>query len=258
MLDCAADKRQGDWRCLHAQASHQHHCKQRVQHAMTVASVAAPDTSCLLAGLLPAPCLQSDFDTFGTAAAAAVQQQAAEAASSRPSAIPGAAPQSFFAPVASSIGIRLLQLMGWRAGRGIGSALPATGPAAAAGRSSKWGTISGVSIDNTPVYVLEPKEDLHGLGYDPFAGAAVFAAARKRKLEEQRGTDGTSLTAAGAGQLAEKRARQRGVAFGTGVLEEDDVMGLMEDYVEAEGPPVGRRQEMFAWEDRSESGGCKG
>jgi hypothetical protein len=50
--------------------------------------------------------------------------------------------------------MRLLQLMGWRPGRGIGTATDAS---KAAEKGSKWGTVSGVSLDNTPLYVLLPK-----------------------------------------------------------------------------------------------------
>jgi hypothetical protein len=44
--------------------------------------------------------------------------------------------------------------MGWRPGRGIATAAAAA--TAASGRR-KWGTVAGVSLDNTPLYVLEPK-----------------------------------------------------------------------------------------------------
>ena len=44
--------------------------------------------------------------------------------------------------------------MGWRPGRGIGTATATKGCEAA---GSKWGTVSGVSLDNTPLYVLLPK-----------------------------------------------------------------------------------------------------
>ena len=62
--------------------------------------------------------------------------------------------------------------MGWRPGRGIGTATATKGCEAA---GSKWGTVSGVSLDNTPLYVLLPKvwndvhplceqKNVHGLG----------------------------------------------------------------------------------------------
>jgi G patch domain-containing protein 1 len=54
---------------------------------------------------------------------------------------------------ADSVGMRLLQKMGWRPGKGIASA-----QVDAAGlRGSKWGSVAGVLIENTPLYVLDPK-----------------------------------------------------------------------------------------------------
>ena len=69
-------------------------------------------------------------------------------------------------------GIRLLQKMGWRQGKGVGAALAASlrGEDAAGGhqRDSRWGRVQGVGVDNTPIYLLPPKQDAHGLGFDPF------------------------------------------------------------------------------------------
>jgi G patch domain-containing protein 1 len=69
--------------------------------------------------------------------------------------------------------MRLLQKLGWRPGRGIGTAASRRTAAGAggeedgeegggAGRASKWGSVAGVSLDNTPLYVLEPKVSLEG------------------------------------------------------------------------------------------------
>ena len=160
----------------------------------------------------------------------------------------------------------MLQAMGWRPGRGIGTALAAAGPASAAGSASaasrsKWGTVCGVSIENTPLYVLEPKHDTHGLGFDPYEGAEVFRAAKKRKLEEQRGAGGggflgRGLTAAGGAAGGQAQGRTKGVAFGTGVLEDDDTLGLMlEDYVDPAAAGAKPQREMYAYEDASDSGG---
>ena len=63
-------------------------------------------------------------------------------------------------------GMQLLQKMGWRQGRGV-----AHDPASQlleGAQGSKWGAVAGVGPDNTPLYLLHPKKDLHGLGYDPF------------------------------------------------------------------------------------------
>lgn len=70
-------------------------------------------------------------------------------------------------------GIRLLQQMGWRQGKGVGAAapLPEELEAITGGggrRRGRWGRDAGLGVENTPIYALEPKDDIHGLGFDPF------------------------------------------------------------------------------------------
>lgn len=66
-------------------------------------------------------------------------------------------------------GIRLLQKMGWRQGKGIGAAAPPAGaPDSTSGSGRRWGPEAGVGAENTPIYALAPKVDTHGLGHDPF------------------------------------------------------------------------------------------
>ncbi len=76
-----------------------------------------------------------------------------------------------------SAGIRLLQRMGWRQGKGVGAALAASlrGDDAASGgvRDSRWGRVQGVGVDNTPIYMLPLKQDAHGLGFDPFQAGRI-------------------------------------------------------------------------------------
>jgi G patch domain-containing protein 1 len=202
---------------------------------------------------------QASYDTFGSTAAELARTQAAAAAAERPSAIPGAVPLEFFEPVSSSIGVQLLQKMGWRQGRGIGAAAAAARDAAGSS-SSKWGTIAGVSIENTPMYVLDPKQDLHGLGFDPFEGAEEFRSRKRQNVEAgrvQAQADGGGLGFRAQRQQQQQQQRQRGVAFGTGALEETDTMGYVEDYVDHSAELVarkGQRQEVFAYEEASESG----
>ncbi len=69
-------------------------------------------------------------------------------------------------PACAIAGVRLLQKMGWRQGKGIGIADPSSSVGATKG--SRWGRVAGVGVDNTPLYALKPKESLHGLGFDPF------------------------------------------------------------------------------------------
>jgi hypothetical protein len=216
-----------------------------------------------------------------------------------------AVPLEFFTPVSSSIGVQLLQKMGWRQGKGIGSKGASTaaarkprqrpshpgldgalygglaelagfrGPSAAAGSdsdgdeqqqhtgNSKWGTVAGVSIENTPLYVLDPKQDLHGLGFDPFEGAEEFRSRKRQKLDAARAATGGMSQPGESGFGGSGRGRgagagkARGIAFGTGALEESDTLGYMEDYIDADADVIankGKRNEMFAFEEATESG----
>lgn len=101
---------------------------------------------------------QGDFDTFGSRASEAARSAAAQSAAG--GIIPGPVLDELVVPVANSIGMTLLQKMGWRPGKGIGVA-----QAVASSRlgSSKWGSVAGVSIENTPMYVLQPKVGVSGL-----------------------------------------------------------------------------------------------
>jgi G patch domain-containing protein 1 len=128
-----------------------------------------------------------------------------------------------------------------------------------------------VGVENTPIYVLDPKQDHHGLGYDPFRDAEEFRAARAaRRGGGSAGARGGGGAGAGAGAGAGGRGggaggaagakRGRGVAFGAGAGSDDDVCGIeFEDYIDEEQAALGargaRRQDVFAYEDASESGG---
>lgn len=113
----------------------------------------------------------AEYDTFGATAQEMARRAVAEADAGRPAAIPGFLPDQLIAPISSGIGVQLLRRMGWREGRGVG---PSDGlpdeqhPGDEQGdESSLWGhPIVGAS--GTPVYLLEPKTDLYGFGYDPF------------------------------------------------------------------------------------------
>ena len=62
------------------------------------------------------------------------------------------------------VGIRLLQAMGWRQGKGVGPSRAASDSAS----KGRWGPEAGIAAENTPIYALPPKTDTHGLGFDPF------------------------------------------------------------------------------------------
>lgn len=183
---------------------------------------------------------RDDYDTFGTAAAMRAQRQLAamEDAGARgrggcgrvkgpaavpPAIIPGPVPLDLVVPVGDPVGARLLKLMGWRQGKGIGRkaargtsddngdddddedgikdgdavvaihgdddvAGPAPGAdcatATKVGRARakrQWGSVATALIEDTPAYILYPKVNNHGVGYDPFEGAEEF-----RRVAEAR------------------------------------------------------------------------
>ena len=61
-------------------------------------------------------------------------------------------------------GIRLLQAMGWRQGKGVGPSRAAPDSSS----NSRWGKEAGIGAENVPIYALPPKTDTCGLGFDPF------------------------------------------------------------------------------------------
>ncbi|GAB4821314.1 hypothetical protein N2152v2_008360 [Parachlorella kessleri] len=197
------------------------------------------------------------YDTFGSTAAELARRSARDAAATRPSAIPGLLPDELVAPVADSVGVRLLQRMGWRQGKGVGSGAPGTEPAGEDGqggsgggrsRLSRWSQHAGLGAENTQLYLLAPKTDTFGIGFDPFKarGAEEF---RKAKHERQAAAAGPG----GRGQQQQQQdqqggaTRRRGVAFGTGILDEDDAFGIMDDYV--------THDDVDSYEDTVDAGG---
>jgi G patch domain-containing protein 1 len=188
------------------------------------------------------------YDTFGGRAAGAARTAAAADALARPPALPSLLPDDVLAPVADGAGVRLLQRMGWRQGKGVGAARERDqDEQPASGRG--WGRQAGVGAENAPLHLLRPKTDVHGLGYDPFkVGASgvrgwlrccaprwpafhfsparlnVQGAEEFRAAKRQRSDRAPSLRTAPA-------PGRHGVAFGTGALDEDDSYGIMADYV---------------------------
>ena len=180
----------------------------------------------------------STYDTFGSTAAENARRAVAEDSRHRPSSIPGLLPAEVIAPVAEGIGIQLLQRMGWRQGKGIGggnnTAAAALQSGGGSGGRRGWGRVVGVGTANTPLHLVTPKHDVHGLGFDPFKDAEEFrAAATQRQHQRNSNTRGGG----GGGSMVGNNSaqRRRGVAFGTGVLDEDDSFGILDDYVTHDG-----------------------
>lgn len=61
-------------------------------------------------------------------------------------------------------GIRLLQKMGWRQGKGIGKAQIKK----VSEKGSRWGQMPSVGAENVAIFTLPEKDNSHGLGHDPF------------------------------------------------------------------------------------------
>jgi G patch domain-containing protein 1 len=159
------------------------------------------------AGLTVAPA----YDTFGGRGAAAATALAAADAAARPHAgeVPDLVPALVVAPVADSVGVRLLRLAGWKGGSGAVGGLPPLPP-------------------RPP-----PRRGDHGLGYDPHADAPEFGAAAAAARSAR------AAARSGGGALALAR-RPRGVAFGAGAFDDDDWDGVADDYVDDEGVVAGR------------------
>ncbi|KAF8005787.1 hypothetical protein BT93_K0157 [Corymbia citriodora subsp. variegata] len=187
----------------------------------------------------------SQFDTFGFTAAELARKQAETEQQHRQSAIPGPVPDELILPVTESIGVRLLKKMGWRHGHSIKDSqtkslydarrearkafLAFTSDETNAQPESEpingdFGDLQELPADtgsesskSTPVYVLNPKQDLHGLGFDPYKHAPEFRE-RKRLC-----TSGGREHAYGR-VTKDNFSKSRNIApgFGIGALEELD------------------------------------
>ncbi|XP_042472781.1 G patch domain-containing protein TGH homolog isoform X2 [Zingiber officinale] len=188
------------------------------------------------------------FDTFGFTAAEYARKHAEKEQHKRPSAIPGPAPDEIVIPASTSIGVKLLLKMGWRHGHSIKDAhvdslyesrrearkafLAFSGNEGGAEPSQKGSHVSaseeyderGVDVNNAsksvPEYVVQPKQDLYGLGYDPYKTAPEFRD--KKRLRESKsknsgikGSMKTGLLSSNSGKYAP--------GFGIGALEELDI-----------------------------------
>lgn len=190
------------------------------------------------------------FDTFGFTAAELARKQAEKEQQQRPSIIPGPAPDEIVLPATDSIGVKLLLKMGWRHGHAIKDlrtnslydarrearkAFLAFSSDDAAAQLAGSGPVKGdlenimeLPTDNddqfpqsTPVYVLNPKQDLHGLGYDPFKHAPEFREKKRSRLIDNKEL-GHRKPSFMKDSLFASRSRKVASGFGIGALEELD------------------------------------
>ncbi|KAF9671401.1 hypothetical protein SADUNF_Sadunf12G0043600 [Salix dunnii] len=139
----------------------------------------------------------------------------------RPSAVPGPAPDEIVLPATESIGVKLLLKMGWRHGHSIkdshvNSLYKARREARKAflafssddaksqpedsepGEEDHKRILDQPVVDDfpssqstpvriSPVYILNPKEDTHGLGYDPYKHAPEFREKKRTRVSGKQG-----------------------------------------------------------------------
>lgn len=189
------------------------------------------------------------YDTFGFTAAEHARKQASKEQHERPSAIPGPIPDELVVPTTTSIGVKLLMKMGWRQGRSIRDAHAESLYESRRAARKAFLALSGISNDedqdqiashksgmdenvagsfeeihasgNTPVYVLHPKQDLHGLGFDPFKHAPEFKD--RKRLQKSINRDRNRSDVSMRGSLLISNSGQYAPGFGIGALEELDV-----------------------------------
>ncbi|GAA0161887.1 hypothetical protein LIER_18102 [Lithospermum erythrorhizon] len=187
------------------------------------------------------------FDTFGFTAVELAKKQADKEHQQRPSAIPGPVPDEMVAPVTESIGVKLLLKMGWRRGRSIKESQTTSlydkrrearkaflalapdakeqtgGPDLEDEDVADGHTINvDQSTKTTPVYVLNPKQDLHGLGYDPYKHAPEFREKKRLRVSDNN-EKGRRKPLSFQDSLFGFKSGRVAPGFGIGALEELDV-----------------------------------
>lgn len=190
------------------------------------------------------------FDTFGLTGVELARKQVEKEQQQRPSAIPGPVPDELVVPASESIGVKLLLKMGWRHGRAIKDSRAnslydarrdarkaflafSTGDAKSEISNSEQfqedddtvspqpakGDIS--SSQSTPVYVINPKQDLHGLGFDPYKHAPEFREKKRARTAGKQ--EGYGKVFSTKNNLFGFRTERVASGFGIGALEDLDV-----------------------------------
>ncbi|XP_020693637.1 G patch domain-containing protein TGH [Dendrobium catenatum] len=189
------------------------------------------------------------FDTFGFTATELAHKQAEREQKNRPSTIPGPVPDEIVVPASSSVGTKLLLKMGWRWGYSIkdtqASSLHDARREARKALLAFSGNVGGNNLshaefsqhdtgdstimDNdvlfsshsTHAYVLNPKQDLYGLGYDPFKHAPEFK--ERKMLHESRNNQVVKTGVSMKGNHLGPNSGKYAPGFGIGALEDLDV-----------------------------------
>lgn len=193
----------------------------------------------------------SQFDTFGFTAAEYARNQAEKEQKQRPAPIPGPVPDEIVLPATDSIGVKLLCKMGWRRGRSLKDshskslhdarregrkALLALSSHDAAVQDESSEVVkndsdaitehpvyeANKSSESTPVHVRQPKQDMHGLGYDPYKHAPEFKEKKNCGLALSKAV-GNRKPFSVRDDLLSSRSGRLAPGFSIGALEELDV-----------------------------------
>ncbi|KAG4207570.1 hypothetical protein ERO13_A03G074400v2 [Gossypium hirsutum] len=206
----------------------------------------------------------SQFDTFGFTAAEFARKQADKEQKQRPSAIPGPVPDELVLPASESIGVKLLLKMGWRHGRAIKDSRASSlydahkearkaflafasedvkAPYPANEPDEEPESFMAQPVDNDtqsskslPAFVCNPKQDLHGLGYDPFKHAPEFREKKRLHLSNDK-QHGYRKAISIKDSLFGSKSGKAAPGFGIGALEEydaedEDIYGAGYDFEE--------------------------
>ncbi|GAB2209559.1 hypothetical protein Droror1_Dr00026778 [Drosera rotundifolia] len=191
------------------------------------------------------------FDTFGFTATELARRQAEKEVSSRPAGIPGPVPDELIHPTTESMGKKLLLKMGWRHGRAIKDLR--TNSHHDVRREARKAFLALSCIDDaapvlenamvhedkeddfaekpsnadrsslqTPVYVHEPKDNLYGLGFDPYKHAPEFREKQRLKLHGAKDIGNRKPFSVKDGIFSSKSGKVA-PGFGIGALEEADI-----------------------------------
>ncbi len=164
---------------------------------------------------------KQQYDTFGLAASDTMARELERVEGEAPGSLL-VVPSIMVAPVAQGIGVRLLLRMGWRQGKGLDfnrneemiRLMEHAKSMRDLGDEARQALrVGDARLEPMPM----PKSDSFGLGFDPYKGG--FEELRRKK----------GLQSQGEGQSS--RGRGPGIAFGTGVVDDEDDAGILEDYV---------------------------
>ncbi len=164
---------------------------------------------------------KQQYDTFGLAARDTMARELARVEGEAPGTLL-VVPSIMVAPVAQGIGVRLLLRMGWRRGKGLdfdrNEEMIRLMDHAKSMRDLGEEARRALRVGDTELEPMpKPKSDSFGLGFDPYKGG----------FEELRWKKGMQSQ----GQGRSSRGRGPGIAFGTGVVDDEDDAGILEDYV---------------------------